>query len=88
MTLWERFIATLEISIASTVDPEREKLESQLTELDQRIADHNHMMHIAEMADDRYYTNGRRDRHRTELLEMQGDRKFVVGRLVRITKIN
>lgn len=90
MTTWEHLFA--ECGIVFSVEvfdaPELVEAKAQLADLDARIAEHEHMMHIAEMADDRYYTNGRRQRHQAELLDMRGDRKFVAGRVSQLSKIN
>ena len=61
MTLLETFMQL----IVPPVDP--------LQELHKRIANHERQMMFAEMSDDRYYSNGRRQRDLEELAKMKAE---------------
>lgn len=75
MTVWQAILAWL-----FPPEPVLSLKEQQIAELQQKIAAHEYHMKIAEMGDDRYYTNGRRRRDLDELRDLKNDLKFVMGR--------
>lgn len=66
MTYWQIIISILFPS-GGVIDP--------APELDRRIADMEYQMALAEMADDRYYTNGRRRRDLDQLNALKAERR-------------
>lgn len=66
-TLLETFIESI-----LGVDPEVERAR-KITDLLFRIVEHERQMSFAEMSDDRYYSNGRRDRDKAELLKLKAE---------------
>lgn len=75
MTVWQTILAWL-----FPPEPVLSIKEQQIAELQQKITAHEYHMKIAEMGDDRYYTNGRRRRDLDELRDLKNDLKFVMGR--------
>lgn len=76
MTIWHIILAIL---FPIPLTRELTVKERQIAELQQKIESHEYQMKIAEMADDRYYTNGRRRRDLDDLRDMKNDLKFILS---------
>lgn len=75
MTVWQVILTWL-----FPPEPELTEKEKQIAELQAKIAAHEYHMKLAEMGDDRYYTNGRRRRDLDDLRDMKNDLKFIMSR--------
>lgn len=65
MTLWQMIVDLITTGLKA----------DKVFTLTKRIHDLNYHMKIAEMSDDRYYTNGRRERDKAELRRLEAELK-------------